>query len=74
MVGNESGEAAQERVKKEFEEPSFRVGKESVRSCYVARDTADLGMKLEQNSVTTLFEGTLVIGLFTESLGFVQDT
>ena len=53
MVSNESSEAAQDKVKKEFEEPSFTVERQPVRGCYVARDTDDLVMKLEQYSVTT---------------------
>ena len=35
MVG-ESREAAQDKVKKEFEEPTFEIGKTSIRD-YVAR-------------------------------------
>ena len=50
LVG-ESSEAAQDRVKKEFEKISFEIGKESIRD-YIARAKA-LVMKLEQNSVST---------------------
>ena len=35
MIG-ESSEAAQDKVKKEFEEPTFEIGKTSIRD-YVAR-------------------------------------
>ena len=44
-------EAAQDKVKKEFEELTFEVGKESIRD-HVARAKA-LVMKLEQHSVST---------------------
>ena len=50
LVGK-SSEAAQDRIKKEFEELSFEVGKESLRD-YIARAKA-LVMKLEQNKVST---------------------
>ena len=50
LVG-ESSEAAQDRVKKEFEALSFEIGKESIRD-YIAR-AKSLAMKLEQNSVST---------------------
>ena len=50
LVG-ESSEAAQDRVKKEFEELFFEVGKESMRE-YIARAKA-LIMKFEQNDVST---------------------
>ena len=48
LVG-ESSEAAQDRVKKEFEELSFEKEKESIRD-YIARAKA-LVTKLKQNSV-----------------------
>ena len=48
LVG-ESSEAAQDRIKKEFEELSFEIGRESMRD-YIARAKA-LVMKLEQNDV-----------------------
>ena len=51
MVGDESSEAAQDRVKKEFEGLTFRAGKESITD-YVARAKA-LVLKLEQHGVTT---------------------
>ena len=50
LVG-ESSEAAQDRVKKEFEELSFEIGRESMRD-YIARAKA-LVMKLDQNNVST---------------------
>ena len=50
LVG-ESSEAAQDRVKREFEELSFEVGRESMRD-YIARAKA-LVIKLEQNDVST---------------------
>ena len=50
LIG-ENSEAAQDRIKKEFEELSFEVEKESMRD-YIARAKA-LVMKLEQNSVHT---------------------
>ena len=50
LVG-ESSEAAQDRIKKEFEELSFEIGRESMRD-YIARAKA-LVMKLEQNDVST---------------------
>ena len=50
LVG-ESSEAAQDRVKKEFEELSFEIGRESMRD-YIARAKA-LVMKLDQNNVRT---------------------
>ena len=50
LVG-ESSEAAQDRIKKEFEELSFEIGRESMRD-YIARAKA-LVMKLEQNDVRT---------------------
>ena len=50
-LGGESSEAAQDRVKREFEELSFEVGKETMRD-YIARAKA-LVMKLEQNDVST---------------------
>ena len=50
LVG-ESSEAAQDRIKKEFEELSFEIGKESMRD-YIARAKASM-MKLELNNVST---------------------
>ena len=50
LVG-ESSEAAQDRVKGEFEELSFEIGRESMRD-YIARAKAVV-MKLEQNDVST---------------------
>ena len=50
LVG-ESSEAAQDRVKREFEELSFEVGKETMRD-YIASAKA-LVMKLDQNNVST---------------------
>ena len=50
LVG-ESSEAAQDRVKREFEELSFEIGKESMRD-YIAR-AKGLVMKLDQNNVST---------------------
>ena len=50
LVG-ESSEAAQDRVKREFEELSFEVEKETVRD-YIARAKA-LVIKLEHNNVST---------------------
>ena len=50
-LGGESSEAAHDRVKREFEELSFEVGKETMRD-YIARAKA-LVMKLEQNDVST---------------------
>ena len=50
LVG-ESSEAALDRVKKEFEELSFEIGRESMRD-YIAR-AKPLVMKLEQNDVST---------------------
>ena len=50
LVG-ESSEAAQDRVKKKFEELSFETGKESTRD-YIARAKA-LVMRLDQNNVST---------------------
>ena len=50
LVG-ESSEAAQDRVKREFEDLSFEVGKEKMGD-YIARAKA-LVMKLEQNDVST---------------------
>ena len=50
LVG-ESSEAAQDRVRKEFEELSFEIGRESMRD-YIARAKA-LVMKLDQNNVRT---------------------
>ena len=50
-LAGKSSEAAQDRIKKEFEELSFEVGKESLRD-YIARAKA-LVMKLEQNKVST---------------------
>ena len=50
LVG-ESSEAAQDRVKREFEELSFEIGKESMRD-YIARAKA-LVMKLDQNNAST---------------------
>ena len=47
----ESSEAAQDRVKGEFEELSFEIGRESMRD-YIARAKAVV-MKLEQNDVST---------------------
>ena len=49
LVG-ESSEAAQERGKKEFEDLSFEVGKESMGD-YIARAKAVV-MRLEQNNVS----------------------
>ena len=49
LVG-ESSEAAQDRVKSEFEELSFEIGRESMRD-YIARAKA-LVMKLVQNNVS----------------------
>ena len=50
LVG-ESSEAAQDRVKGEFEELSFEIGRESMRD-YIARAKAVV-MELEQNDVST---------------------
>ena len=50
LVG-ESSEAAQDGVKKEFEELSFEVGRESMRDYIDGAKT--LVMKLEQNDVST---------------------
>ena len=50
LVG-ENSEAAQDRLKKEFEDLSFEVGKESMRD-YIARSKA-LVMELEQKDVST---------------------
>ena len=47
---SESSEAAQDRVKKEFEELSFEIGRESMRD-YIARAKA-LVMKFDQNNVS----------------------
>ena len=51
MMGNKSSESAQDKVKKVFEELSFRIGKLSTRD-FVARAKA-LVVKPEQHSVTT---------------------
>ena len=51
LIG-ESREAAQDRVKKEFEELSFEVGRESMRD-YIARAKAFI-KKLEENDVSTM--------------------
>ena len=48
---DKSSEAAQDRVKKEYEELTFEIKKKSIRD-YVARAKV-LVMKLEQNSVPT---------------------
>ena len=50
MVG-ESSEAAQDKAKKEFEELTLEVGKESIRDYFAGAKA--LVMKLEQNSVST---------------------
>ena len=50
MVGDESSEGAQDKIK-EFEELTFTIGKQSIRD-YVARVKA-LVIKLEQHSVRT---------------------
>ena len=50
MVG-ESSEASQDKAKKEFNELTFEVGKQSTRD-YVAKAKA-MVMKLEQKKVTT---------------------
>ena len=54
LVG-ESSKAAQDRMKKEFEELSFEVGKESMRD-YIAR-AKSLVIKLEQINVNTTKKG-----------------
>ena len=51
MVG-ESSETAQDKVKKEFKEVAFEIGKESIRE-YAARAKAFV-MKLDQHSVSTI--------------------
>ena len=51
IVVSESSEAAQDKVKKGFEELTFEIGKESIRD-YVARAKA-LVIKTEQHSVST---------------------
>ena len=66
LVG-ESSEAAQERVKREFEELSFEIGRESTRD-YIARAKA-LVMKLDQNNVSTTkkeINGRILNGLPSE--------
>ena len=55
----ESSEAAQDRVKREFEELSFEIGKESMRD-YIARAKA-LVMKLDQNNVSTTKKKKLTV-------------
>ena len=54
IVG-ESFKVAQDRAKKEFEELTIKIGKESIRD-YVTRAKA-LVMKLEQNNATTTKKG-----------------
>ena len=51
LVG-ESSEAAQDRIKKDFEELLVEIGKESIRD-YIARAKAFLAMKLEHNYVSS---------------------
>ena len=48
---DESSKASQDKVKEDFEELTFEIGKKSIRD-YVAR-AKSLVMKLEQNSVST---------------------
>ena len=50
LIG-ESNEAAQDRIKKEFEELSFEIGKEIMRDC-IARAKV-LVIKLEQYNAST---------------------
>ena len=53
---DESSEAAQDRVKREFEELSFEVGRETMRD-YIVRAKTWV-MKLDQNNVSTAKKGS----------------